>query len=346
MKRLLSIIALSFLLAGPAGAEIVTLKSGRVLEGTITEETEDGITIVTESGEMGVNRRMIESIKTGNEPPPPPKVYHNDEEALEFLRSTLRKYREIQTYDSDVELLVTGKEMNKATARGHVSLGRPAYYNITFVEKSPLRGRYVTQTISLWNAGDGPYFYWGDRTSFAKLKDDASAMDIGVTMTSDNTIEIPSLFYSWAEESGLLTYFGDKIDELKFLDDDELSGEPCRVLEGKIFALTFRLWVAKSDGLIRKYYSLGFPVDPNDPEFEKARTDRFISQFIDELVNVLVKEIDKVSLEITRTFTNVQVNTRHSRDDYQFDVPEGTMEKSSYEDMAGPQSLPEIRIPR
>jgi hypothetical protein len=79
VSRTASIVALSFALAASAAADVVHLKDGKKLEGKVTKQGSESITIETKFGPMDVKRSLIERIESTRLPEE--EVTHRIQEA-------------------------------------------------------------------------------------------------------------------------------------------------------------------------------------------------------------------------------------------------------------------------
>lgn len=63
MRRIFSIIALSFILARPAWADVIEYNSGKIVQGEIIKVTETGVTLRSGSDILGISYTQIRDIR-------------------------------------------------------------------------------------------------------------------------------------------------------------------------------------------------------------------------------------------------------------------------------------------
>lgn len=271
-KKLLGII-LMFMAAccsTAVFAETVILKSGKIVDGKITEQTDKYIKVDFEGMSLTYYSDEIESID-GKKPgqAPSPVIKENSPlKAEDIIKNIISSYKGMKTYASEGEIEDSFNVMGtfqKQTKVVSIKLKKPALYKIEWQAKGSTG---FADNGVVWDAGEGAYL---EQTGqYQKYTSDKLALSAATGVSSGAAFVIPMLFL----DTGLNPF--EKIEEVKLNGTEMIDGKDCYVISGQTpISTEDKFWVTKDKFLIvQRTYKLD--KKPEIPAFTGAQLDEAI----------------------------------------------------------------------
>lgn len=208
-----------------------------------------------------------------------------------------------------------------------IKLARPDLYRIEGISKMVAGRMTMTNTMAVWSSGETNYTLMmmggGAYKNFTTVADRKSAFMV-TAQSGGLTVTIPELFFGEASDMGkFITDWGQT-------DDDDVDGQDCYTLTGKMMGQKLKIWVSKDSYMIlQSQITLGGAV--NDADINTAITmntanSKMTPAQLDKIKAQAKQQaamITKIRGTITETYDNVQTNETFTADDFNYPVPSG-----------------------
>lgn len=164
----------------------------------------------------------------------------------------------IATYDALESYSATGTVQSNLESNGTVvnvvtsfsiKLKKPNLYQVTWEQKN-IATAEVMQRGALWSDGTQPYLYFGAVNTYTKMQSDGLARGAAAGPSDGAAFTIPSLFFLRSRQ---VTDPFSSLTELQLVGTEQLEGEACYVIRGKLADAQQRtLWISQTTHLIRQ----------------------------------------------------------------------------------------------
>jgi outer membrane lipoprotein-sorting protein len=208
-----------------------------------------------------------------------------------------------------------------------IKLSRPDLYRIEGITKMAAGRMTMTNTVAAWSSGATNYTLMivggGMYKNFTTAADRKSA----IMMTAQSgglVMAIPQLFFDEGDDMGKF------IKDLGQTDDDDVDGEDCYTLTGKMMGQKLKIWVSKASYMIlQSQITLGGAVSDADIDtaFDTFNTKTNMTPAQLDKMRAQAKQqaamMTKIRGVITETYDTIETNKTFTADNFNYPVPPG-----------------------
>lgn len=261
----------------------------------------------------------------------------------EIIEKAKAAYESMQTYKAEGTItsdIDTGAVKMKTETSFTILLKKPNLYLISWAQKNEsLPG--MVQSGAVWNDGTQSYLHMGMMKAYAKMTSDEIALSGATGISGGAALTIPSLFLPVFKEP--VTLFS-RLKNPKHEKTEMVGGEDCYVISGpSAISKKETVWISKTSDLIRKYSRSIEPPEAGRqmPEMTDEQLEEAIKGLGQEVTEESKKRMRKLmetsrallknaKLKGSSTESHVEISSPEvSKNDFQFELPEGTVLKKS-----------------
>ncbi len=256
----------------------------------------------------------------------------------DLLRRAEKTYREMDALEVTGEAVMEMEgglsfDMRHSfTAR----LKRPNHYCIAWTTQMPFMGGPARGQVrfAVWNAGDGPYLYFGLLGTYSPMKRDDMAIAAATGISGGAAQQVPALFFP---ETGL-GRSPIRLKDAQLAGTEKLGDQECYVVKGHDMpGEQSTLWISAARHVLLKKV---IRWDLQDIEDSQPMTDEEIDEFLEETGQEVTPErraqvrrtVDDAgdmmkeaqgTLTQTVRYATVKVNPELAVEDLRYKLPEG-----------------------
>lgn len=246
----------------------------------------------------------------------------------EILQKALKNYKNMRSFKADGNVLskinMNGNDVEIKT-NFTLLIQKPDLFLVTWSQNMG----FMKQEGSVWNAGEGAYLYMGMKKSYAKIKDNKTAIATATGISGGVANTMPSLIL---EKINVYSSF----KNCKLVKEEKIEGEECYLLECENKNLLMNIWISKKRSLFIQIQNiigkkdLASKIDLTDDQIKqslKSMGQEPTKENIAKMRNTMkmAKEMTKsIKGSMTETYKNIIINQEYPKKDFKPTLPKDT----------------------
>lgn len=185
---------------------------------------------------------------------------------------------------------------------------------------------FMKQEGSVWNGGEGAYLYMGMKKSYAKIKDNKTALATATGISGGAANTMPSLIL---QTNNMYSSF----KNCKLVKEEKIEGEECYVIACENEHLSMVFWISKKRSLFTQIRNiigdkdLSSKIDLTDDQIKqslKSMGQKPTEENVAKMRNTMkmAKEMTKsIKGSMTETYRNIIINKEYPKKDFKPQLP-------------------------
>jgi outer membrane lipoprotein-sorting protein len=243
----------------------------------------------------------------------------------EILGKALKNYKDMTSFKAD------GNVLSKINMNGNdveiktdftLLIQKPDLFLVTWSQNMG----FIKQDGFVWNAGEGAYLYMGMKKSYAKLKDNQTALASATGISGGVANTMPSLVL---QVNNVYSSFKNP----KLVKEEKVEGEECYVISCENKHLSMIFWISKKRYIFIQIQNI---IGKKDLTSKMNLTDEQLKESLKSMGQKPTKEniarmkktmerakemTKSIKGSMTETYKNIVINKKYPKTDFKAKLP-------------------------